>query len=403
MWHTKKPKTAGTIRNMSENEKKACFFFHFALQYKLCHQAHAPEDMRIGNRNEGKDVVAFMAKTNANKLTVGKVIGRFFIVLLTTIILIVFGLLMMMLAIAKGPFPTAQKLFVCTVKETSAIKFLADWFYTDEQIAEYIGTFRSNTTDEVTDPNLVKIASKAGENEGGEPDNRPATELIEITGSTYRGKLLKISDPSRVFVGISGPFGKQYEGKRIAEMVKSYGAIAGINAGGFADTGGVGNGGIPLEMVISQGELKWGTLGGKYDVIGFDNDNILHVGTMTGQQAKDAGIRDAVCFGPVLIVNGNPTNSEKDLGGGFNPRSAIGQTADGTVLLLVIDGRQPGSLGATYDDLISVMLEHGAVNAANLDGGSSSMMIYNDELVTVCSSLYGPRRMPSCWLVAPEQ
>ncbi|MBQ8922877.1 MAG: phosphodiester glycosidase family protein [Oscillospiraceae bacterium] len=343
-----------------------------------------------------------MAKAKAKGLTVGKVIGRFFIVLLTTLILIVFGLLMLMLVIAKGPFPTAQKLFVCTVKETSAVKFLADWFYTDEQIAEYIGTFRSNTTDEVTDPDLVKIAARADENEGGEAVDRPATELVEITGSTYRGKLLKISDPSRVFVGISGAFGNNQEGKRVAEMVQSYGALAGINAGGFADNGGVGNGGVPLEMVISQGELKWGSLGSTYDVIGFDNNNILHVGTMTGQQAIDAGIRDAVCFGPVLIVNGNPCNEDKDLGGGFNPRSAIGQTADGTVLILVIDGRQPGSLGATYDDLISVMLEHGAVNAANLDGGSSSMMIYDGELVTVCSSLYGPRKMPTCWLVAQE-
>ena len=156
-------------------------------------------------------------------------------------------------------------------------------------------------------------------------------------------------------------------------------------------------------MVISQGEMKWGVRGASYDVIGFDDNNILHVGTMTGQQAIDAGIRDAVCFGPMLIVNGKPLNEEKDLGGGLNPRSAIGQTEDGTVLILVIDGRQPGSLGATYDDLISVMLQHGAVNAANLDGGSSSQMIYDGDLVTVCSSLNGPRKMPSCWLVAPEQ
>ena len=344
-----------------------------------------------------------MAQAKAKQLTIGQVIARCFIVFFTTIILIVFGLLMIMLVIAKGPFPTAQKIFVCSVKETSAIKFLADWFYTDEQIAEYVGTFRSNTTDEVTNPDLVKITAKASEDGNGGESDRPATELVEVTGTTYRGKLLKIADPSRVFVGISGEFGKGHEGKRVAEMVSSYGAIAGINAGGFEDNGGVGNGGTPLAMVISQGEMKWGVRGASYDVIGFDDNNILHVGTMTGQQAIDAGIRDAVCFGPMLIVNGKPLNEEKDLGGGLNPRSAIGQTEDGTVLILVIDGRQPGSLGATYDDLISVMLQHGAVNAANLDGGSSSQMIYDGDLVTVCSSLNGPRKMPSCWLVAPEQ
>ncbi len=343
-----------------------------------------------------------MAQAKPKRLTVGRIIGRCFIVFFTTLLLIVIGLLMIMLVIAKGPFPTAQKRFVCSVKETSAIGFLADWFYSDEEIAEYLGTFRDNTTDEVTDPTLVQIGQKAEENPEGGDSVQPETELIDITGSTYRGKLLKVKDPSRVFVGVSGPYGEQYEGKRVAEMVADYGALAGINAGGFADPNGVGNGGIPLGMVVSQGEMKYGALGATYDIIGFDNNNILHVGTMTGQQAMDAGIRDAVCFGPVLIVNGNPVNAEKDLGGGFNPRSAIGQTADGTVLILVIDGRQTGSLGATYDDLISIMLQHGAVNAANLDGGSSSHMIYNNELITVCSSLYGPRKMPSCWLVAQE-
>ena len=346
------------------------------------------------------------AKTaKSGKLTVGKIIGRFFIVLLTTLLLICFALIMIMLVIAKGPFPTAQKRFVCSVKETSAIGFLADWFYSKEEVAEYLGSFRDNTTTEVTDPTLVKIGTKTDENGNETPTNadQPETEIVEITGATYRGKMLKVKDPSRVFVGVSGPFGNDKEGKRVSEMVESYGALAGINAGGFSDPGGVGKGGVPLGMVVSQGEMKYGSLSATYDVIGFDKNNILHVGTMTGQQAMDAGIRDAACFGPVLIVNGNPVNLEKDLGGGFNPRSAIGQTADGTVLLLVIDGRQTGSLGATYDDLITVMMEHGAVNAANLDGGSSSHMIYEGELITVCSSLYGPRKMPSCWLVAREK
>ncbi|MBR4199723.1 MAG: phosphodiester glycosidase family protein [Oscillospiraceae bacterium] len=345
-----------------------------------------------------------MARTKT-KLTVGKIIGRVLIVFFTTLILLVIALYLLMLVIAKGPSNTAKKLFVCTVKETSAIGFLANWYYTDEEIEDYLGSFRSNTTDEVTNAELVQIAPKTSEGGAAAEDGASAqkeTELIEVTGSTYKGKLLKIKDPSRVFVGVSGPYGQQYEGKRVMDMMNEYGAQAAINAGGFEDLNGVGNGGTPLGIVISQGEFKWGTLDQTYELIGFDSNNILHVGNMTGQQAKDLGIRDAVQFGPLLIVNGKPANEVEPLGGGFNPRSAIGQTADGTVLLLVIDGRQATSLGATYDDVISILLKHGAVNAANLDGGSSSHMIYEGEFVTVCSSLYGPRRMPTCWLVAPE-
>ena len=55
--------------------------------------------------------------------------------------------------------------------------------------------------------------------------------------------------------------------------------------------------------------------------------------------------------------------------------------ADGAVLMLVIDGRQPHSLGATYKDCIDVMLEYGAVNAGNLDGGSSTILLYDGEVL----------------------
>ncbi len=343
-----------------------------------------------------------MAKRK-NQLTAGKILCRVGIVILTTLILIVIALYFLMLVIAKGPSDTARQRFVCTVQETSAVKFLANWYFSDEQIKEYVGTGRSNPTDEVTNAELIQIAPKTENGGGAEGDTeRPETELVDVSGSTFRGKLLKIKDPSRVMVGVSGPFGEAYEGKRVLEMAADYGAIAAINAGGFSDPSGTGDGGTPLGIVMSEGQLLWGGLDDTYELIGFDNDNILHVGNMTGQQAKDIGIRDAVQFGPVLIVNGKPVNEDKPLGGGFNPRSAIGQAADGTVLLLVIDGRQANSLGATYDDLIDIMLQNGAVNAANLDGGSSSHMIYNNEIITVCSSLYGPRRMPTCWLVKPE-
>ena len=338
------------------------------------------------------------------RLTVGKIIGRVLIVFFTTLLLIIIALYMLMLVIAKGPSKSAKGKFVNTMNETSALKFIPKMYFTQEEIAEYVGSFRDNTTDEVTNADLVTIAPKTVGQPAVDENGKvqPETELVDVSGSTFRGKLLKIKDPSRVYVGISGQYGPEYEGKKVLDMVAEYGALAAINAGGFEDLNGVGNGGTPLGMVVSQGELRWGAMDTSYDIIGFDNNNILHVGTMTGQQAMDAGIRDAACFGPVLIVNGNPVNLEKDLGGGFNPRSAIGQTSDGTVLLLVIDGRQANSLGATYDDIIDIMLKNDAVNAANLDGGSSSHMIYNNEIITVCSSLYGPRRMPTCWLVAPE-
>jgi len=133
-------------------------------------------------------------------------------------------------------------------------------------------------------------------------------------------------------------------------------------------------------------------------VIGFDNDNKLVVGTMTGREAIDRGVRDAVEWGPALIVNGEALDAGSS-GGGYNPRTAIGQRADGAVILLLIDGRQPGSLGASYNDLIDIMLCEGAVNAANLDGGLSSTMYYDGEVINKGYSLYGERPIPTAVLV----
>lgn len=337
------------------------------------------------------------------KSKVGTIVKHVLIAFFTTLLLIIIALYLLMLVIAKGPSPSAKKLFVCSVQETSAIKFLANWYFTDEEIAEYRGLNRTDT-EEVMNASLIQIKSPdEPAAEGEEP--RKATELIDVSGKTFKGKLLKVSDPSRVFVGVSGEFGKGQAGKRIIDMMHDYGAMAGTNAGGFADDGGVGNGGTPLGVVVSQGNRAWFSANGYYkNVVGFDENNILHVGNMSGQDIIDLGLRDAVSWelGPILVMNGKAMNEQESLGGGFNPRTAIGQAADGTVLLLVVDGRQASSIGATYDDLVSIMLQHGAVNAANLDGGSSSLMYVNDELVTVCSSLYGPRTMPTGWLVKPE-
>ena len=139
----------------------------------------------------------------------------------------------------------------------------------------------------------------------------------------------------------------------------------------------------------------WGDLKKTYEVIGFNNDNILIVGSMTGQQALDAGIRDALSFGPILVMNGK-ASTVKGSGSGLNPRSAIGQRADGAILLLAIDGRRADSLGASYADLIDIMLEYGAVNAANLDGGNSTGLVYNGSLVN--KGLFY-RGLPTCFIV----
>ena len=158
--------------------------------------------------------------------------------------------------------------------------------------------------------------------------------------------------------------------------------------------------------------MRWDDGKSYYGFAGFDNNNVLVVADkMSAAEAKELGIRDGCCFGPVLIKNGVINNAEFSSNSGYNPRTAIGQRADGAVIFLCVDGRQVGSLGATYSDLINIMVEYGAVNACNMDGGSSSVMMYRDArglfgeagavtMINNYSLLQSqPRKMPNFWMV----
>lgn len=330
-----------------------------------------------------------------NKFKIAKkVMVRTAISIITAIVLLFFTLLGAVVIINYGPSETARNLFVNSVMESSAGKFMATCFFSDEKIKEIREQNSVVASKDITNSDLIEIDDAAN-------DTQTAVdpiELIDLSASTYKGKLLIVHDPSRLTVGVSGDYGASCSGKTVKDMAIAYNAVAAVNAGGFIDEGGMGNGGTPIGAVISEGKLKYGSLTTSYELIGFNKENKFIVGQMTGQQALDRGIRDAVSFGPILIVNGKASVVNGD-GSGLNPRTAIGQRADGAILLLVIDGRQANSMGATYADLIDIMLQYGAVNAANLDGGSSTLLYYNGEYINNCSSLTGPRNLPTSIIV----
>lgn len=309
--------------------------------------------------------------------------------LLFSILIFLFGAITM---ICRGPSPTVRDLFVTTVMETSAAKFLAHMYFSDDEIR--VIQLKNAVVDiqEVTDTSVEFIQSDSAL-------PKDTIELLDVGGSTFKGKMLIVHDPSRIRVATAPVFGKDIDGVRMEDFVKNEKATAGINGGAFYDENGVGRGGMPLGVVIKDSKLVNGSLNTADSVvIGFDQSNKLIVGKMSGQEALDLKLRDAVSFGPVFIVNGKPVDVA-GTGGGLNPRTVIGQRADGAVLMLVIDGRQAHSIGASYKDCIDVMMQYGAINAANLDGGSSSMMIYNGEVVNVSASLYGSRKLPTAFIV----
>ena len=315
----------------------------------------------------------------------------------TLLVIALFAAIGTVAVVIKGPSATASDILVISALETSAMKFVPHLFLSATQIEAVRERNRVEQVDEDTNTKLVQVGTR---DDASDEDSQPEIEVIDIKGKTFVGKMMIIKDPSRVSVGTCGNFGS--EGKTLAQIVKNHAAEGGLNGGAFVDKNGQGSGGVPDGIVVSNGKLLWEKVTDTYEVttvIGFDKeDKLVFSQKMTAEQAKKLKLRDAVSFGPPLVHNGEPVKI-KGVSSGMNPRSAIGQRADGSVMLLVVDGRKVNSMGATLADLVDVFIEYGAVNAANLDGGSSSYLFYDAKYQNVGSSLTGPRGMATAFIV----
>jgi exopolysaccharide biosynthesis protein len=229
-----------------------------------------------------------------------------------------------------------------------------------------------------------------------------ADELIkveDISGPRWKGKKMYVYDPRSIRVVVPS---KPLEGERISSMVERTGALAGINGGGFDDPEGLGNGFAPIGFIVSGGELLYTGYDGYFPqhVVGFDQDGFMLVGKYSTNTLKARNVTEAVSFYPRIIANGQRLIKNGDGGSGIQPRTAIGQKADGTIVMIVIDGRQAHSVGATEKEVQELFMNEGVVNAGFLDGGASSELVLKDQgLVTKPSSRYGERRLPSALLV----
>ena len=355
----------------------------------------------------------------------GRIIRRFFLLLFTVIVLILAALILAANLVFNGPSTAAQEMLTMTLLEPSATKWIPALFIGEERVAEIQNGKSIAMADEETDINQVIIQkSTALTSSTNEWANYPDGIRIEDrAGSTYNAHIMIVRNPAQVYTGIStkSGFNTSTPGKRLTEAIEEEGAIAAVNAGAFNDdgTGGSYVGSVPEGLVYSEGKCVWSTgapPNGITGFAGFTKDDILVVSkdNMSKARAEELGIRDGCCFGPALIINGE-INMEAYSASGLNPRTAIGQRADGAVIIVCIDGRQPGSMGGTYADVINIMVEYGAVNACNMDGGSSSVMLYRDttgrygtagevRMMNSYSLLQSkPRRMPNYWLVRPAQ
>ena len=310
-----------------------------------------------------------------------------------------------------GPYGWFRERWITTAMTTMSHQYLATMLFDDETIAEVLAKNKTIEPDEDTNPDLINVDRKnvikySSKYEKQILENVKKDELyrlIEVSGTGYKGYLVAIYDPSKVSIGTTTRLGTI--GQSVRVIARKSNAVVAINASGFYDPDWNSNGAIPHGTVIKNGKIVYdyedARVGGGF--VGFNDENKLVLGRFSKYDAINKyHLRDAIEFGPFLIVNGKAAFVKGDGGWGLAPRTAIGQRADGIVLFLVIDGRgRNGSIGCGMVELTEIMQNYGAVNAANMDGGSSSGLIIKDEIINhpTAGGDNGLRNIPTAWIV----
>ena len=293
------------------------------------------------------------------------------------------------LTLLYGPWANFREWLITTAMTTMTHQYYATWFYDDDVIQDVLNRNKIVEIAEDTNTNLINVGSNKTTEYANEyekqilerDDDNNDYKIIEINEKKFTGYLVAVYDPGRIQAVCTKNLGKS--GQYLTTMAEDNDALIAINGGGFDDPNFTSTGGSPLGVTICNwaytSQAKYNGAGG---IIGFTRANKLILDSRVSvKEAKEKDVRDAVTFGPFLIVNGKASSVVGNGGWGTAPRTAIAQRTDGIVLFLIIDGRTASKPGADMDDLIDVLKRYGAYNAANLDGGTSSVMVVNGELI----------------------
>ncbi|WP_301859427.1 phosphodiester glycosidase family protein [uncultured Megasphaera sp.] len=308
-----------------------------------------------------------------------KEIGKFLILMM------VFFAVTSPFVVLFGPFDNLKRTVVGAILKSRHPQYIT-WLFSQEEIDKILGGISTAPKQQLFD---FQVRSDSSLN------------LKNIDSSRFKGFLLEIPNPKRLQVATAENMDEK--GDTTSGIATRNHAVAAINAGGFYDANGTGTGRSPYGFIIHDGKFLLGadvSDDETNEFVGFNDEGQLIAGTYSKGELIKMNAKEGISFGPTLIVNGEKMITTGDGGWGVGPRTAIGQRKDGTVLFLVVDGRQPGySVGATLRDLQNILYEEGAVIAANLDGGSSSTLFLNGKVINKPADLLGERMIPTAFIV----
>ncbi|MEG0577084.1 MAG: phosphodiester glycosidase family protein [Bacilli bacterium] len=311
-----------------------------------------------------------------------------------TIVMIVLDILVVLGFVVTYCIPFVKNTVIMTSLNTKTHQYIAYTFYSEETINKVLaGDSFTPLTDSV---NLNEIVIDNAEREHYDSEYEKAIltrdqgnedyKLLNIDVAGYKAYLVAIYDPSKVQLIHSKTFNQGTGQEQIKNMCLRYGGTVCINGGMFVDNG-LGSD-IPMGYLIKNGKIIWSDNEAPANLIGFTKDHKLLLTNSTGEEAIKMGMRDALEFGPFLIVNGKSIEFNSAVGGYSRAaRVAIAQRRDGTVLFLVTEGTH--AFGPNMGEVIQTLKNYGAYNAANLDGGTSSQLAINGQLINTPKNIYG--------------
>ncbi|WP_238917192.1 phosphodiester glycosidase family protein [Clostridium sp. YIM B02555] len=295
-----------------------------------------------------------------------------------------------------GPYKDTRKAVLETVLATRHA-YLVEDLIPKTLLDKLLGRDEANNSQEVfQDMKKINVKYKIG------------NEITEyhISDKRYEAYVLEIKNPLKVKVAMTRYLKKR--GQKTSEMAEDHNAVAAINGGSFIDqssdgTTYAGTGAEPGGFVISDGKVVYPTANinekAVENVVAFTEGGELIVGDHSISELKKYKVKEAMCFRkPNIIINGVRQVKDKATEG-YNPRTAVGQKADGTIIFLVIDGRKITTPGASLYDVQEIMMKQGAVNAGALDGGYSSTMYYKGNVINSPNAWDGERTVATAFYV----
>lgn len=229
-----------------------------------------------------------------------------------------------------------------------------------------------------------RIMSKLGRPAATIQSEKLQAQLFYLKTQNFHSYALKIklknSDAMKLVLGQD----KQGGAETTLAAVNRYKAAVGVNAGGYADSGGKR---YPLSTTIVGGQYVDGFQASYKDLffVGLNEDNKLVGGKFSDKRQLDAlGPKFGASFVPILMKNGKLTSIPEKwrISPKRAPRTVIASYKDDQLLFLVADGyNEKGSSGATLPEMQLLLQRFGALDGYNLDGGGSSTLVFNGKVI----------------------